>query len=176
MRRPERLAETRGDVAQAPALCLELVEACLELEGHLVERATEQREFVSTLNGHALLQIPACDCVSCVDQASDRAHDRSTFDVGHAGDEDESGDEADEQLLRRLSVGGVDEPLRTDDAERRVRAVVERSRDQSPVLRPPERDGAGLAGTEIDGAGHARWPGDDLAVFDQKDVVSTLEA
>src|SRR4029079_2677995 len=67
VRRAEGLAETRGDVAQAPALSLELVQTRLELEGHLVERATEQRKFVSTLNGHTLLQVPARDCGSSVD-------------------------------------------------------------------------------------------------------------
>ena len=109
VRRAERLAETRGDVAQAPALCLELVETRLKLESHLVERSAEQRELVSALNRHALLQVSTCDCVSSVHKTPNRAHDRAAFDVGHRSDEYERGDEADEKLIRRLPVRSVDE-------------------------------------------------------------------
>src|SRR5512132_144303 len=80
VRRAERLAETRGDVAQAAALGLELVETRLKLEGHLVERSAEQGELVAALDRHTLFQIPACDCVGGLHQTPDRPHNRPTFD------------------------------------------------------------------------------------------------
>src|SRR6267142_1372044 len=112
----------------------DLVETRLELEGHLVERPAEQRELVAALNGDALFEVTARDCVGRVHQTPDRPHDCPTFDVGHAGHEHERCDEADEQLVRGLSVGSVDERLWADHAERRAGPFFERARNQSPVL------------------------------------------
>src|SRR5438034_930852 len=94
------ISACRSTIRCRRALCLELVETGLQLEGHLVERSAEQRELVTALDGHALFQVPACDRVSGVDQTPDGAHDRATFDVGHGRDEQERSSEADEQLVR----------------------------------------------------------------------------
>ena len=114
MRRSQRLAEARDDVAQTPALGFELVKPRLQLERHLVERPAEQRELVTSLDRHTFLQIAARDGTRRVDKAADRAHDRTTFDVGDARDKDERRDEADQQPIRRGFVRGVDDGLRGD--------------------------------------------------------------
>ena len=59
----ERVAEAGVRLSQAAALLLEIVQPRLELRGHLVERATELRELVASLDRHPLAKAAGCDRV-----------------------------------------------------------------------------------------------------------------
>ena len=57
----ERVAEARIRLSQAASLLLEIVQARLELRGHLVEGPTELRELVASLDRHPLTKAAGCD-------------------------------------------------------------------------------------------------------------------
>ena len=133
VRGAERLAEARDDVAQASAFRLQLVETGLQLERHLVERPPEERELVTALYGHTLLEVAPRDRACRVDEPANRADDCTTFHVCNTCDEEECGEEPDEQAVSRVPVGRVDARLRADHAERRVGAFPDRAGDEAAV-------------------------------------------
>ena len=171
----QRLAEPRDDVAQTPTLGLQLVEPRLQLEGHLVERPAEQRELVTSLHGHTFLQIAARDGAGRVDEAANRAHDRTALHIRDTSDEDEGREQADEQAIRGVPVRRIDLGLRCDHAERRCGLFLEGPCNESAVLGPGERDRVRPAQGQLEEAARLRGPGDDSAALDQDHVIVLFE-
>src|SRR5262249_31641146 len=95
VRGSEGLAKTRGDVPEAPALGVELIEPRLQLVRHLVESASEQGQLVPTLHRDTLLQVAPGDRSCGVNETADRAHDRTPFDIGDARNEKKRSEDAD---------------------------------------------------------------------------------
>ena len=93
---------------RAAAFCLEILQAALQLRGHLVERASELRELVATANLDAFLEPAGGDRVRGVCEPTERADDRAAREVGDAGDQEQRAEQADQQAPEHALLLGCD--------------------------------------------------------------------
>ena len=97
MGRSERLAEADRRLAHARTLGPELLQAGLELVGHLVERRAEPSKLVATVDVDALVEASARDRIGGLRETRERADDRPADDVRDEGNQGERPEQAEEQ-------------------------------------------------------------------------------
>ena len=137
MRGREGLPQARRSLAHTSALRSELLEAKLELGGHVVERVAHTSELVSAAGRNAPREVPARDRAGRVGQLLQRVHDRPSERVREDRDGRQRQQRKEDESLAQTTDGRIDVLLRRETDERCRSVARQKPRPDHSVALPP---------------------------------------